>query len=328
MRFSLRVGTLVVAGLVLAVVGLAAGTPSGTALGSIRASPSALDPAVLTLSNGLVSVSFAGSQPVLTMNASANPVVLSQTLQGLAEVNGSGGIVAWADFEAPTLNWTAVRTGLPNATSAQFSAAVPAFAASGDWESGDGSSEGENSSLGAVNVSIAFVLNGTAAAAPRTLAYTLNVSGWPWQGPNDSLGLEVRTNASGTSGLWEGVGSSGLRMRAGGTNATYATFAWGTSAVARYGSGGEQDSLVQSYRNTSASGLDSLVRLNFARVPGGYESLEFDPWLSLYAVIVPGPLPAWVFTPASLSVIGTGAALSVGLAVYAGARRRPPDHDL
>ena len=328
MRFLPRAGTVVVVTLVLAVVGVAAGTTGAPVAGPTSALSSSVGPADLGLSNGLVSVSFAHAQPVLTMNASASPVELSQTLQGLAEVNGSGGIVAWAYFEAPALNWTVVRTQLPNATTAEFSAAVPAFAASGEWESGEGASEGENNSLGTVNVSIVFVLNGSAGPSPRTLAYTLNVSGWPWQYPADSLGLEVRTNASGSSGLWEGVGASGLRMRASDAHATYAAFTWGSSAVARYGSGSEQDSLVQSYQNTSAGGLDSLVRLNFAMVPGGYESLEFDPWLSLYAVVLSGPLPAWVFTPAALSVIGAGAALSLGLAVYAGVRRRPPDQDL
>lgn len=313
---------------VLTVVGLAAGTASGSAPGGARSSPAASGPVALALSNGLVSVSFASPQPVLTMNTSTSPVVLSQALQGLAEVNGSGGIVAYAYFDAPGLSWDVRRSELPGATQAVFTAAVPAYTASGDWESGDGTGDGESNSLGTVNVSIAFVLNGSAGPSPHTLAYGLNVSGWPWQRPNDSLGLEVRTNASGSSGLWEAVGSSGLRMRASSDNLTYAAYAWGTSALARYGGGEEQSSFVESYRNISGGGLASLVRLNFAMVTGGYESLEFDPWLSLYAVIVSNPLTSWVFTPAALTAIGAGSALSVGLAVYAGVRYRPPDLDL
>ena len=328
MRSLRRVEAVVAAVLVLAVIGVTTGTASGSSPGAALSSLASPGPADLTLSNGLVSVSFARPQPVLTMHSNDSPVLLSQALQGLAEVNGSGGIVAWAQFDAPGLNWTVVRAELPHATTAVFSAIVPVLGASGEWESGDRSSDAENGSLGSVNVSIAFVLNATLAPSPRTLAYGLNVSGWPWQYPNDSLGLEVRTSASGASGLWEGIGPSGLRMRASSGNTTLASFAWGTSAVARYGGGGEQDSFVESYRNTSAGGLDSLVRLNFALIQGGYESLEFDPWLSLYAMTFPGSLPAWVFTPAALGVIGAGLALTVGLAVYASVRRRPPDRDL
>lgn len=324
----LRVGTVVVAMVLITVAGLATGSASGSVPASSPSSAAVPSPGGLTLSNGVVSVSFARPQPVLTMNSSGGPVVLSQALEGLAEVNGSGGITAYAYFDTPTLNWTVGRSELPNASTAQFSATVPAYAASGEWESGDGSGDGENQTIGAVNVSITFVLNGSAGPSPHTLTYVLNVSGWPWQQSNDSLGLEVRTNASGALGRWEGVGASGLRMRSNSANATYATFVWSPSAVARYGGGAAQDSLVESYQNTSGGGLDSLVRLSFAMVPGGYESLEFDPWLSLYAVLLSGPVPAWVFTPAVLSVLGAGSAVSIALAVYASGRRHPPDRDL
>lgn len=302
--------------------------PNGTIHGPARISPAAAGPAGIALSNGLVAVAFSGPVPILDMNSSSNPVVLTQTLRGLAEVNGSSEIVAYAYFEARGFRWNATSFASPSGTTAVFSAAVPVRSSTGEWDSGEGSGEGENTSFGTVNVSIAFTLNDSSGPAPRTLSYTLNVSSWPWQHPNDSLGLEVLTNASGTSGAWATSGPSELSMHASANNSTLATYAWGASAVAGYRDGMEAESSVDSYRNVSTSGLDSLLRLDFAMVQGGYESLEFDPWLSLPAAGLPSPIPAWVFTPSSVTVLGIGTGLTVALAMVVRRRRRPPGEDL
>ena len=299
---------------------LGIGLVAGAAAAPARAGALPGSPAYLTLTNGLVSVAFAGPQPSVSLNATTNPVVVSQTLRGLAEVTGSGQIVAYADFVGPELVWNLTRSTSPNATTVRCSAAVPAYSATGDWESGDGSSQ--NASMGSVNVSVTYTLNDSSGPSPRTLSFTLNVSGWPWGESNDSLGLDVRTNATGATGLWTPTAPNALSMLGNGAATRYSTFAWGGSAVARYGSGQEDDSPVSAYHNISSSGLDSLVRLGFTAVPGGYASLGFDPWLSLFSVLPGVPVPAWVFGPASLATIGSGAALTIGLAVVAVRRRR------
>ncbi len=297
-------------------VGLAAGAPAPHTL---TVSPAG-SPSQLTISNGLMSASFASPQPSVTLNATASPVVVSQTLRGLAEVTGSGQIVAYADFVSPGLVWNLTRTSSSGGNVVQCTATVPAYAASGDWESSDGS--GQNLSLGTVNVSVVYTLNGSSVPSPWTLSYTLNVSGWPWGESNDSLGLDVRTNATGATGLWTPTGPNALSMLADGAGTRYSTFAWGASAVAHYGGGQEDESPVSAYHNVSSNGLDSLVRLAFTAVPGGYDALGFDPWLTLFSVLPGVPVPAWVFGPASLTTIGVGTALTIGLAVLAVRRRR------
>ncbi len=286
--------------------------------------------AAFSLTNGLVRVDFPTAAPSFTMASVANgSLALSQTLGGLAEVNTTGQIVAFALFGGGGVAWSGSTGGSSAATSVHLQAAVPARLASGEWESGDDTQEGGTASLGSANVSLTFTLNSSSGPTPTTVGYVLNVTGWPWQNATDSLGVEVLTNTTGPSGYWQSNGANSIAERSNATGGTVATYAWGTSATATYANGRESNSSVGAYHNVSTNGQSSLVRLDFGTVSGGYRSLDYDPWLTLE---VGNPLsrlvPAWLLGPDALVTIGAGAALSVVLAAVALRRRRSPESEL
>ena len=284
----------------------------------------------LSAANGDVSVSFPTAAPSFVLTSATNGSArLLQTLQGLAEVNRSGQIVSYAPFLGSGARWNGSSSAGPTFSSIALHGTAAARVASGAWDSSDDASEEGNGSLGTVNVSLVFTLNDSSGPSPTTVGYTLNVSGWPWLHANDSLGVEVVTNASGPAGSWQASGASAIVERSTDSGATLATFAWGTFATARYPDGQQNTSSVGAYHNASTGGQGSLVRLDFGSVSGGYRSLEYDPWLTL---AVPGPLssivPAWILSTDGIVAIATGSAVSVALAAVAVYRRRPPGEDL
>ena len=286
--------------------------------------------AAFSLTNALVRADFPTAAPTFTLTSVANASLgLSQSLGGLAEVNRTGYIVAFALFGGPGVAWSGSTGGSSASTWVHLRAAVPARPASGDWESGDDAQEGGNASLGSVNVSLTFTLNSSSGPSPTTVGYLLNVTGWPWISTTDSLGVEVLTNTSGPSGYWQSNGVNSITERSSTTGGTVATYAWGTSATATYASGQESDSSVGAYHNVSTNRQSSLVRLDFGTVTGGYRSLGYDPWLTL---VVESPLsrlvPAWLLGPDALVTIGAGTALSIALAAVALRRRRAPESEL
>ncbi len=280
-------------------------------------------------SNGVVQLTFPSNQPAYLLRSVADPSVeVQQALGGLAEVQSSGAILAFASFNLSDVAWHDLVRNSSTGTTIDWSGQVPVVAASGDWESGDG--EGNNStSLGNVTVQIAFSLNASTSPNPATVAYSLNVSGWPWLSNQDLLGLQVRSNLSPTLGYWQ-LTQSNLLTAFSRTNSTpLATFLWGGSAIITRSGNQEDQSSVSAYHNLTRDNSSSLVRLSFGAVAGNYSELSYDPWLE---VLTPtglvSQLVAWVITPASLAAIAVGVAMVVPLAAVARRRRRPPESDL
>jgi hypothetical protein len=282
----------------------------------------------LSFSNGQLAVQFQGARPAFTVQAlSDSRIAMSQTLAGLAEVNSSGGFVALASFAQPGVIWTVTPSSEPSGTRITLAANLAVLGASGNWGAGDDGVEDANQSLGVVHVVVAVYVNSSSSASAWTVAYTLNVSGWPWTGSSDSLGIQVNSSSALAGASWSSGSSSSVVVRAPGSNPPLATYLWGSHARVQYSNGTQSPSPVFASQNASRWTNESFVRLEFGSVQGGYNSLEYDPWITLN----PGAfkVPAWAFSTASLEVLGIAAALVLVFAIGAGSRRRhPPPPDL
>ncbi len=320
--------TLLVGGLVLAAV------PLSHTLGAVRGgntplSSSATAGAAYSWTNGLVRLSFPTVAPAYSLQSVANPSVrVNQSLTGLAEVSPDGEIVAMAAFASNQTRWTLVPTAGPSGTTVTLSASVPVIPSSGEWESGDGGN-GTAPAVGNVTTRITFQGTNASGANPQTVAYTLNLTTWPWLSQYDSLGIEVRSNLSTQFGFWQLAGTNGLDGISRASGAAAVSFTWGASALTAYPNNHTEDSQVDAYHNLTGNDSSSLVRLNFTAVPGNYSRLSYDPWLE---ILSPGKLgsalAAIVLTPFSLAALFAGAAVVGALAVVARRRRTPPEAGL
>lgn len=282
-----------------------------------------------TWENGAIRLGFPTLQPVFTVGAVSDPTdLVKQTITGIAEINGSNSIVSFASFETVDANWTLTAHTNPSVTSVTLNATVPVNSSGGAWESGDDSS-GENESVGFVNVTIGFGLNGSSSPDPWTIGYTLNVSEWPWLNSSDSLGVEVRSSLAPALGYWASGAGDTVDALNSSSHAPFARFAWGANARTEYSGGGSADSSVGTYRNISSGGASSLVRLDFGSVTGGYTSLSYDPWVGILpAPLTAGNLASLILTPESLAVLALGGSGAFLLASWARTRRTPPESGL
>ncbi len=318
-----------VSALLLAGVVPVAGTALGGGVSPVLPTELVRSAGAFEWSNGHVAVDFPSAAPVFSVSSASNAsLAVSQTLGGLAEVNPSGQIVSMASFLPSRLSWNLTHTYGPQGTTVLLRSDVPVLSANGEWESGD-DSPSPSDGIGNVSVSIAFTLNDSSGPSPSTVAYSLNVSAWPWYNGNDSLGLEVRSNLSATIGYWQASGTRAVTGISRATSDAFVRFSWGASARTFYANGNEGESSVGTYHNYSANGSSSLVRLDFTPVEGGYSALSYDPWVEL---LTPGPteagLAAVVLTPLSLGALVTGAAVTGVLAWVARRRRVPPETGL
>lgn len=316
--------------LLLPVAGMA---PSPHARGTATALFASAEPATngssYAWTNGVIRLDFASASPAFTLSSVSRPSVsVQQSLGGLAEVNAEGKIQSFASFVLPGLRWNVTPTIGTSSTAVDFEAQIPVLAASGDWESGDDNG-GNSSPIGNVSAEIAFSFNASTGPDPGTVAYSLNVSDWPWLSASDALGVEVRSNISASVGYWQLTRANTLTELSRTDATPLAAFVWSSSALTRYSGGGEDESSVGAYHNFSGGGSSSLLRLNFTNVPGNYSTLSYDPWLE---ILSPGALgtelAAWVLTPLSIGTLAVGVAVAVGFAALARRRRVPPESDL
>lgn len=286
-------------------------------------------------SNGVVVLAFPHAHPTFSLTSVANSSIsANQSLSGLAEITPSGAMAAFASFSGTPAPWSFAATSTANATNISLRTIVAAWTSSGEWESGDDVVNGSRL-VGYANVTLTFHFNGSGGGSPLSLAYDLQVAGWPWVRANDALGLEVRSNATSTAGYWMPNGTAGLTEFAPVTHTPLAEFSWAGAVLAQYAGGRSANLSIGSYQNISSGGGDYLVRLEFgSQSPssGGYADLSYDPTLTLIvpalAPLVPTSVPAWLLTPLALEVLGVGAAVSVVLAAVARRRRSPPDSGL
>lgn len=283
-----------------------------------------------TWSNGKVTLDFPWDRPTFSLAAVNNStMVVNQSLTQIAEIAPNRTIVSVASLSNGPSPWQFAAVSTPSSTTVNVSAMVAVFPGGGEWESGDDSTN-YSRAVGFANVTFTFVLNASTAANPYGLEYDLAITGWPWAQSTDTLGVEVRSNASYANGIWKANGLQALSEVSLGSGRAIADFNWAGAATAYYTGGSHEDSSIGSYQNLSNGGQDYLIRLEFAAVTGGYTSLAYDPTI---AFVVPGPpvpsiVPAWVLTQSSLEILGGGAGLCLGLAILARVRRTPPDSGL
>ncbi len=276
-----------------------------------------------TWSNGVLQLAFAGAVPIFTIQSlSDSRIGVSQTLYALAEVNSSGGMVAVAPLTAPGVAWSFQPRSGPTGVEVTMAATLPVTAATGAWEAGDDSNMEGSSPLGFTHVIAQFYVNSTGPSSTWTVAYTLNVSSWPWVLASDALGLQVNSTAILAGASWTVSSANALAETSPGADSPVATFQWAPGAQVQYQDGTTGQSAVKSFQNTSRWTTESLVRLDFVSVPGGYSSLEYDPWITLNPNVFRAV--AWVFSTASLEVMGGAMAVVAVLAAVAGVRRRTP----
>jgi len=314
------IAVFLLASLLLFGVGPASGLGGPHTAASVQAlSPSAQP----TWSNDVLQLQFAGAVPIFTIQSlSDSRIGLSQTLYSLAEVNSSGGVVAVAPLTAPGVAWSFQPRSWPTGLEVTMAATLPVTAATGAWEAGDDSNTEGSSPLGFTHVIVQFYVNSTGPSSTWTVAYTLNVSSWPWVLASDALGLQVNSTASLAGASWTVSSANALAEISPGAASPVATFQWAPGAQVQYSDGTTGQSAVKSFQNVSRWTTESLVRLDFVSVPGGYSSLEYDPWITLNPNVFK-PV-AWVFSTASLEVMGGAMAVVAILGVVAGVRRRSP----
>ncbi len=279
--------------------------------------------------NGVVRLQFPSPAPVFTVASIADArVTSSHVLAGIAEVNGSGGLIAFAEFGDPNVSWSFAQSTVSGALIVRVSAAVPVHPAHGEWERGDDVGEEKGTMLGDASVVVSFFLNASSAPAPATVRFAVNVTNWPWLRASDSLGLQVGMVATGSTGIVAGIPANALVETRTGTGATVATLSWASDASVRYVNGTAGTSAVGAYRNISSGGSTSFVRLIFGAVSGGYTALSYDPWIQLnLAAFGLQSVPAWLFTTASLAALGAAGVTVGGLAVLAARRRAASEED-
>ncbi len=280
--------------------------------------------------NGVISLQFPGSSPNFTVTSLSDArVTSSNLLTAIAEVGPTGNVTASAPLNAPGTIWNFSASSIPSGTAIALTSTVGVSPSGGHWESGDEIASLSPSYMGSANVSIVFYLNASSAPAPATVRFTVSVSDWPWLRSNDTLGLELGMVAAPSTQIARGAALYNLMAVTTNGGATVASLTWGSQAAVDYGNGATGVSTVGSYRNISPAQTSSTVRIQFIGVTGGYKRVSYDPWIQLNPGAFAGlKVPAWVLTPASLTIIGVGVVATALLAVAAGRlRARPPPEE-
>lgn len=285
-----------------------------------------------TWSNGVVQISFPQDTPAFTLASVSDPRVRSvHELTGVAEVDPAGNATAFASFAGPNASWAFRAIAAGPGTEVRASAVLSVAPGKGVWDSDAGERPAEDTGYGNVSVNVSYYLNASTGIDPNTVAFTVNVSAWPWvDASNDSLGLGILTVATNETSIAAGASGHAIQAVRNDSGAPVSVLWWSPVASVRYGNGSVAASPVGTYRAFAPGGLNSTVRLIFGSVEGGYEALSYDPWVRLYpSAFGPAELPAWVFTPGTGAVLASAGAVTAILALVARRRRRtPPGEEL
>lgn len=305
---------------------------SGHALG---AAPRPLDdnshPSPFAWTQGQIEVQFNGESPsfhVVALNDSR--IGLSVDVQGVAEVNHSGGLVAYAPFSSEGTQWNLSWTNVSGGLLVNLTGSVPVYAMQGTWNASELPEE-FNNPLGNAAVVLTFHLQNSSGASGWTVKFDLSVQGWPWTSPSDQLGASISVEAESESHVSNGASGDNVTEGENSTGVPVATLSWGNSANVTYPSGATQVANVSATTHFTDDGTSSSVHLLFGGVAGGYSSLFYDPsvWLNALAFHGQGGLLAWALTPLGLGAILVGVAVVLVLTLTAlKLRRQKPAMEL
>ncbi len=284
-----------------------------------------------TWQNGVIRVDFPTSGPTMTISSIANPRVETTVgLHGLAEVAPNGSYTVYASFDNPNATWHVTpKVGAHGSVDLTFQGKIPEVQTAGVWESGDDGGDA-GTVVGNASVRTDVYLNGS--LSPSASAARISVqANWTWESPQDSLGLSMSLHAARHTRIASGIGPSGtlLQELANSTGKPVASLSWARAATVRFGTGINSSSSVASYATTVTNGSNSTVRLLFGNVSGGYDSVDYDPWIALnLGAFVVEPPAAWSIGVHGWIVLGAALATVSALAVVAARRHRSQPDEL
>jgi hypothetical protein len=302
-----------------------------------------------TLARGLFATSFLASYHWYNSTTGSVGEVSSINIAAVAEVTGSGQVVALsaagvdptyssaysppdgtnvtADFSLPVTNAIGLNDDFrPNGQTPYWSTEdAPGLATGSTTVWGNG-----NSSLGTAALSVRFqFVNGT---SPRFVKFDVSVSGWPWVSPHDSLGLEVEsvTEAASQPTYFTYDAASDVFTDWWQSNGTpISGLSFGGSAT---GSGPPTPAVDLSVSDSGGVfGAIACALLTFAG-GGGYANLSYDPWISFGVPAAAPPVPpaaggASAEYASVLAGVVIGALVGSALVLYARRARRSPIED-
>jgi len=268
-----------------------------------------------------------GSNPATRYN-------LSSSLDGIAEISSGGSVVQYSNLSG---NSTQVMSIVVNRSGGYsrlgFEAAVNVTSASGSWTPSailGGEVKQDGPVIGTVVVQLVFVLQ-ISPANTSALKFDVGVSGWPWVGSTDHLGLVFGTVAElGAHLVWE-RGSQNLTEALNSGGGPFAGLRLGQFANTSGSGGGASTVNVSSDAGFYSVGTPSrgaYLLVNFTGVNEEYASLHYDPWIIFAVPVVPSGASAlfdWGIVVAI--VAGSAAAMLLGVAGFR-ARRIAPEAEM
>lgn len=276
-------------------------------------------PSPFVWTQGPIKVVFDGESPsfhVLSLNDSR--VGLSVSVQGIAEVNRSGGLVAYAPFSSEGSRWNLSWTNVSGGLLVNLTGSVPASLTQGSFNA-SGLPEELGNPIGMASIVLTFHLHNSSGPAGWTVKFDLSVNGWPWVSPSDELGTSLDVEAESATHVATNASDDGVTEGENASGAPVASLTWGNSATVTYPSGASRQANVSAHTLSSDNGVSSGVRLLFTGVAGGYDALFYDPsvWLNAMAFQAGGGVIAWLLSPEGLVVMALGSAVVLILAAVA-----------
>lgn len=272
-------------------------------------------PAPFTWTNGKVALTFSGESPTFHVSSlAANRSNVSVSVLGLAEVAANGTVVAVGSFSQENIRWNLTWGNESGGVQVNLTGSVPVGTAFGPWNASE-LPEQDGSGLGSVAVRLVFHLtNGTNSSSPWTVKFDIGANGWPWVAATDQIGVVLSLHTVGSSSLQQG--SDDVEEHANVTGSLVATLTWGPTASVTYANGSSATAAVSSGISVSSDDQETHVRLLFGGVAGGYESLYYDPSVTLNpAAVFPGN-PGGGIGGGPFGLFGTtGALVGVGAGV-------------
>lgn len=285
-----------------------------------------------TWENGVVRVELPTTGPTITIGSISDPrIAATLALYGLAEVAPNGTFSVFASFANPNTGWSLSHTVASNRTlDLTLTGTVPELQVAGLWESeDDGGDTGDV--VGNATVRVDIYLNGSAAPSATAARVAVQATNWTWEDLGDSLGLSMVLIAANETRIAARIGPSPhlLQELANVSGNVVASLSWSAAAKVVFGSGAQGSSSVASFSQTTPTGSNSTVRLLFGNVSGGYDSVEYDPWITLdLGAFNVGALPAWSLGQAGWIVLGGAVGIVAVLALVAARRPRSQPTEL
>jgi hypothetical protein len=254
--------------------------------------------------NGLVLCTFSSSQPSVAVSAeSLNGTGLGTGVAEVQEVSLSGAVVASAAF--PSANWSQVNNSHDSWFDMTYTSQVPVTGAAG--------------SSGTLGVRVDFVLPAYAETPGQNLSavnFTLSLSNWPWQQPNDRLRA--------TLPVWTAFPAAEYLVAGTGTGPIVTALSTATGQPREYvivpSAATTGNGTVSASSSLVLSGASGTVAVTFGSEAGQFSSLNYSTHVGIILPRTVAGIPIYDF----VAVGGVGAAVVLAVAVVTRRLRHAP----